>query len=161
MSILHRTASAALLCVLAACTPATSTDTAADEQAIRAVLDSWNQALTSANDSLLASFYAPSATMMPPGIPKTTGRENIRAFWASLWPMKATLTMSAGTFLISGDVAVEEGTWTWNLPMPGGSQQDHGKYLHTWRRIEGTWLIVHNIWNSDLAPDVAMAVTRN
>ena len=155
-------ASLALSAGLAGCTPAgSSTDTAADEQAIRSTIDNWNQALTSADDSLLASFYAPDASMMPPGMPKVTGRASIRAFWASLWPMKATLAMSPGSFLISGDLAVEEGTWVWSVPTEGGTQQDHGKYLHTWRRMDGTWLIVQNIWNSDLAPAVAEKVVGN
>ena len=38
-----------------------STDTAADQQAIRGTLDGWNQALTAGNDSLLASFYTEDA----------------------------------------------------------------------------------------------------
>jgi uncharacterized protein (TIGR02246 family) len=159
MSVLRRLAAVACCVLLAACPAADgSTDTAADEQAIRATLDSWNQALSSANDSLLASYYAEDASMMPPGMPKVSGRANIRAFWASLWPMKATLAMSPSTFAIAGDLAVEEGTWIWSVPVNGGIQQDHGKYLHTWRRVDGTWVIVQNIWNSDLAPAVAEKV---
>jgi len=156
---MSRPVTGALLLLALACMPAPSTDTAADEQAIRATLEGWNQALSAGNDSLLATFYADSAALMPPGIPAIRGREGIRRFWASLWPMKATLAMTASKFTIGGDLAIEEGNWTWAMPMEGGLQRDHGKYLHTWQRTDGTWQIVQNIWNSDQRPEVAAAVT--
>ena len=156
-----RTATLLLVALLAACTPAsTSTDTAADEQAIRAELDGWNSALSSANDSLLATFYAEGAEMLPPGGPKVMGRDNIRAFWATIWPMKATLTMTPGRVEVGGDLAVESGTWTWTMPTPSGEQRDHGKYLQSWRRVDGTWRITADIWNSDLSPAAAAEVVK-
>lgn len=156
-----RTTVVALTLLALACTPTTSsTDTAADQQAIRGALDGWNQALTAANDSLLATYYTEDAEMLPPNVPPVRGRANIRAFWATVWPLQATLTMSPARIETGGDIAIETGTWTWTVHLSGGEQRDHGKYIHTWRRIDGNWLIAANIWNSDLTPTEAASMVK-
>ena len=157
MSTLHR-AAAAMLFILAACAPAsTSTDTAADEQAIRGRIDSWNQALSSQNDSLIAGIYAEDAVMMPPAMPRISGRANIRDFYAQNWAMKGSLTLTPAGIRVSGDWAIVEGNWTWTMPSPQGEIRDHGKYLETWRRTDTSWEVVQDIWNSDIAPPVPAA----
>jgi uncharacterized protein (TIGR02246 family) len=158
-----KTRSTLLLLSLAAlaCAPAaTSTDTAADDQAIRAAMETLNQGITGQNDSLTASIYAEDAVMMPPGATKVTGRANIRAFWATVWPLRATLTITPAAITVSGDWAYGEGTWTWTAPVTGGEQRDHGKYLDVWHRIDGNWSMVRDIWNSDLAPAEAEKVVK-
>ena len=58
----------------------------------------------------------------------------------------------------SGDLAAEEGTWTWSNPNPDGTMaQDNGKYLVAWKKTNGTWLMQTDIWNSDNAPPQAAA----
>lgn len=140
---------AALL--LAAC-PATppSTDTAADEQAIRAQIDALNQAIASQNDSLIGALYTEDGVLLPPGMRRLNGRERIREFWASLWPMKPTLVMTPVAITISGDLAVEEANYLWTIPAAaGGEEREEGKSLVTWRRSGNSWLISQNMWNAD------------
>lgn len=158
--MLRRTLFAVCLVTLACAPTSTSTDTAADDQAIRAAMETLNQAVTGQNDSLAASVYAEDAVMMPPGAPRVMGRANIRAFWATVWPLKATLTMTPAQIQVAGEWAYEEGTWTWTMPTPDGEQRDHGKYLDVWHRVDGTWSIVRDIWNSDQAPAVAAAPVK-
>lgn len=150
----------ALGLLASACAPtSTSTDTAADDQAIRAAMETLNSAIAGQNDSLAASVYAEDAVMMPPGAPRVAGRANIRAFWATVWPLKATLTMTPAQIQVAGEWASEEGTWTWTMPTPAGELRDHGKYLDVWRRVDGTWTITRDIWNSDQSPaEAAVAV---
>jgi uncharacterized protein (TIGR02246 family) len=140
---------AALL--LAACPAAPpSTDTAADEQAIRAQVDVLNQAIASQNDSLIGALYTEDAVLLPPGMRRVNGREQIRAFWASLWSMKPTLTMTPVTITISGDLAIEEANYLWTIPTAaGGQEKEEGKSLVTWRRSGNSWVIVQNMWNAD------------
>jgi ketosteroid isomerase-like protein len=39
------------------------------------------------------------------------------------------------------------------MPMQDGSTfEDYGKYLVAWKKIDGTWLMERDIWNSDNAP---------
>ncbi len=140
------------------CPPtATSTDTSADEQAIRALVDSWNGGLASQNDSLIAALYADDAILMPPGMPRVTGRQHIRDFWARIWPMKASLTLAIVSIRVSGDLAVQEDDWTWTMPSAQGEVKDHGKALVIWRRAGNSWQVVQDIWNSDVTPPTPKA----
>lgn len=132
-----------------ACSPAQSTDTAADEQAIRGKVDGWNQDITSRNDSAIAALYAPDAVVMVPNSPKLTDRQAVRGFYASLWPLRATLSRATTAIYISGDQAIETGTWSWTQPVPRGQLRDHGNYVVGWRRVDGDWLVAQDIWNSD------------
>ncbi|HEY7682369.1 MAG TPA: DUF4440 domain-containing protein [Gemmatimonadales bacterium] len=127
-------------------------DTAADEAAIRAIDASFNEFLRSQNDSAIAATYAADAVLFPPSMPRVTGSENIRKFFAEIWPLKASLEITPGTIRVFGDLAVEDGTWTWSAPTPQGEQKDNGKYLVSWRRSGNTWLVVQDIWNSDNPP---------
>lgn len=148
---------ALLLVVLSACPPSsTSTDVAADEQAIHAIVDGWNSAIASHNDSLIAAGYAEDAVSMPPGMPRAVGRANIRQSYAQIWPLKATLSFTSGSVRVSGDLAAEEGTYIWTMPGPHGDINDHGNYVTIWRRTATSWEAIENIWNSTVpAPTTA------
>lgn len=153
---------AALALVAVGCTPtSTSTDTAADDQALHGAMEALNQGISSQNDSAIAAIYAEDAIMMPPGVPKVAGRQNIRAFWTTLWPLKPTLSITPEHFVVSGDWAWGEGTWIWSATTPAGPQEDHGKYLDVWHRVDGNWLLTRDIWNSDLTPPAAATPKRN
>ena len=114
---------------LIACAPAQSTDTSADDQAIRGRVEAENSALASQSDSTIASIYAADARMLPPNMPRITGRDSVRKFFAMIWPMKASLSFSTVTLQVSGDWAVEEGNYTWSMPAPAAGAppiNDHG-----------------------------------
>ena len=77
-----------------------------------------------------------------------------------LEPAKVTLTLTPTSVVVgaAGDIAVEEGTWNWSNPLPDGSAlTDNGKYLVAWKKIDGTWLMQTDIWNSDNPPPPAPA----
>lgn len=149
-----------LLLTALACTPAQSTDTSADDQAIRGRVDAMNEALASQNDSLIGMTYAANATMLPPNMPRMSGRDSIRKFFAAIWPMKASLSFAPVSVVVSGDWAIEEGNYAWSMPAPAGGAPpitDHGKYLATWHRTDTSWEIAQDIWNSDLPVPAAEA----
>ena len=146
-----------LLCLglLSACRPAAVP--AADEAAIRTIVEQWNGYLKTQNDSAIAAIYAPEAVLLPPAMPRVQGADAIRSFWAVIWTMKASLTLTPVTVRASGDWAMEEGNWSWSNPSPTGEQTDHGKYLVTWHRTPTGWRAVQDIWNSDQAPPATPA----
>jgi len=153
----HALAALALALCLGCPPTATSTDTSADEQAIRALVDTWGNGIASQNDSLISTLYADDAIVMPPGMERITGRQNIRPFWARIWPLKATLTLTVVSIRVSGDLAVQEDNWTWTMPSPKSEVKDHGKSIVVWRRAGNSWQVVQDIWNSDIAPPTATA----
>lgn len=145
--------SIALVALVAACAPASSTDTAADEQAIRGKADGMDQALSAQNDSAIGMMFSADAVLMPPNMPRIAGRDSIRKFYAGIWPMKASLTLSPAAVHVSGDWAIDEGNYTWTMPAPAPNApaiNDHGKYLNAWHKANGEWVIMREIWNSDL-----------
>lgn len=151
----------AALAALAACKPAApAVDTAAEEAAIRAQVAVFNAALASYDDSTIVSLYAPDAVLLPPNQERLVGSEAIGNNFAGLEPLKATLVLAPTGVVIaaSGDLAVEEGTWTYSMPMADGSTyNDNGKYLETWKKVNGAWLIQYDAWNSSTAPPAAPA----
>lgn len=141
----------ALAGITLACAPRPA-DTSADEAAIHALVQSFNDHLKAQNDSALAAMYAADAVLLPPNLPRVSGTDNIRQFWAQIWPLKATLVIQPERVRVSGDLAVEEGSWTWSVPAPTGEQRDNGKYLVSWRKVDGKWLIAQDMWSSDNPP---------
>lgn len=155
MGIVARLATLAGLGSLLACAAqAPRADLAKEEAAIRQRVSDWNGYLTAHNDSAITALYGDDGVMMPPGQARLTGSGAIRTFWATLWPMKAALTLSTVSVRVapSGDLAVEEGNWDFAIPSPAGDQKDHGKYLVVWSRATGSWKVAQDIWNSDQQP---------
>lgn len=133
-------------------------DTATEEAAIRAQVAAFNAAIVAKNDSAVAAVYADNATLMPPNEKAATGTAAIRASFAQMWPMNASLVVTPTSIVIatSGDMATEAGTWTFSATAPTGPMNDTGKYLVHWHKTNGEWKIAEDIWNSD-NPPMAMA----
>jgi uncharacterized protein (TIGR02246 family) len=141
----------ALTTLALACAPKPA-DTAADEAAIHALVQAFNDHLKAQNDSAIGAMYVADAVLMPPNLPRVSGADSIRQFWAQIWPLKATLEITPTSVRASGDLAVEEGNWTWSMPTPAGDQKDNGKYLVSWRKVDGQWRIAQDMWSSDNPP---------
>jgi len=141
---------------LSACQPAApKVDVAAEEAAIRGQVAAFDAALRARNDSAIAALFAPDAVLMPPNMERDTGSVAIRASFAGLAQLNATLSLTPAAISVAGagDMAIEEGTWTYSMPLPDSSTyKDNGKYLVYWKKHDGTWLIQADIWNSDNAP---------
>jgi len=142
---------------IAGCQPRRTADAGAEERAIRAVVTRWNELLVAKNDSAIAAIYAADAVLLPPNMPAVSGAGPIRQFWAALGPMNATLTLNPTQVTVAqaGDLASELGTWTFEAPSPQGAMKDTGKYVVVWRKRDGDWKAVQDIWNSDNPPPAA------
>lgn len=147
--------SLSLLAFVAACQPgAPKVDLAAEEAAIRAQVAAFNAAVAAYDDSAAAAIYAPDAVLLPPNQARQTGTAAIEQLVAGLEPLKATFVVTPATIVIaaSGDLAVEEGTWTTSIPAASGAAfEDNGKYLVAWKKVNGTWLTQFDTWNSSNA----------
>jgi ketosteroid isomerase-like protein len=147
------------LAIACAGAPAPAPDTrAADAQAIRDLDARWNDYLKTSNDSAIIALYDSAAVLMPPGMPAIRGLDNIRGFWAQIWTLKATLQLAVEDVVVEGGMAVDRGTWTWEQPGPDGSTiKDNGKYLVRWKKVNGQWKAVEDMWNSDNMPPAPAA----
>ncbi len=144
-----------LLPILAACQPAApKVDTAAEEQAIRAQVTAFNAAVAAYDGPALAAIYAPDAILLAPNQGRLQGTADITQFFQGMKQVQAKMVITPVAIEVaaSGDLALEEGTWTTTLPTPaGGTFTDNGKYLVGWKKVNGTWLIQIDSWNSDNA----------
>jgi ketosteroid isomerase-like protein len=151
-----------LLITAFACQPA---DTSADaKKAIDAANAQWPHLTSSGHADSIAEFYAVDAVIMPPNMATMKGKDAIRAFFATINTIdpRPTLTLRAVTVVASGPVAVETGRWLWAFPAgaklpPGTPAVDSGKYIVRWSQQNGRWLMVDDIWNSDMPLPTAPA----
>ena len=146
-----------LLAVALACQPPDTS--AAAKQAIDAANANWARLTAAGHADSIADFYHQNGVLMPPNMAPMQGRDAIRTFFAVLNTMSSpppTLTLRADSVWASGPMAVEQGRWHFAWPAgarrpPGAPAVDSGKYLVRWVNDNGRWLMVQDIWNSDLA----------
>jgi len=143
---------ACLIAVLAACRVAPPSLSEADRAGIRAVTDSFVAYAKAHRDSAGAMLYTENASVMPPNSGIVEGRAAIRA-WLQQLPPLSEFTLTEVEVDGRGDLAYVRGTYTLTATDASGkpAAPDHGKYLEVRRRqTDGNWLIVVDIFNSDL-----------
>lgn len=152
-----RASIACIVVLLAACRAAApgsggSALTEADKTAIRAGTDSFVANARTRHDSANAALYAENATFMPPNGGIVEGRAAIRA-WFEHFPPMTEFSLTPVEIDGRGDFAYERGTYGLTIAAATGKPavSDHGKYLVVKRRqADGKWLVVADIFNSDV-----------
>jgi uncharacterized protein (TIGR02246 family) len=146
-----------VLTVLAGCArTAPPTGTGDDVDAIRSGTANWVEAYNAGDVDKLVAHYADDAVLMPPGAAPVSGREAIKQYFAA----DITASKAAGeSFVLDPDSVGVSGDSAWHAGEfhdkgPDGSSKDAGKFVELWRRVNGNWVIVRDIWN-DNAPAVA------
>jgi len=142
------------------------TDTSAEaKQAIDAADARWARLTAAGHADSLADLYHQNAALLPPNMAPVHGRDAIRAFFAVMNTMSSpppVLAIRAESVWASGPMAVELGRWNFAWAAgakrpPGAPAADSGKYLVRWVQENGRWLMVQDIWNSDVAMPMAPA----
>jgi len=163
MNILKSAAIVAVgLIALAGCQQKPAVDTAAIETDIRQGLNDWLAAYNAGDVETIVAKYAPDAIVMAPGTAAANGHDAIRAMIAeqSAAMRDAGLTLApldndTVAVSVSGDMAWHSGGFT--VSDASGTVVDGGNYLEVQQLIDGKWLIIRDIWNSDRAPAPAPA----
>lgn len=89
----------------------------------------------------LGDMYTADAVIMP----STVGREKIVRSFGSMIRDSITGSSFATTSLWGNEeLLVEEGTGVWSHQ--NGQVVGRGKYIVVWKKEEGTWQIVRDIW---------------
>ena len=127
-------------------------DTAAVEAELKSGVRAWIDAYNAGDIDAIVAHYAPDAVVMAPGYPVATGHDAIRAMIttdsAATRAAGAKLVVSDGdTVGVSGDLAWHTGHYT--ATDAAGAVVDSGSYMEVQQSIDGKWLIIRDIWNSD------------
>ncbi len=145
----------ALLLLASACSQQTPADTrAADESAIRDLDAQWSNAAAANDLERTVSYYADDASLLPPNAPIATGKQAIRAAWASMLGPDVAVSWQVSKVEVarSGDLAYSIGAYQLTMKDPQGKPvTDRGKLVEVWKKqADGKWKTVADIFNSDL-----------
>ena len=146
------------LALLAGCgQTAKPPDTAADEAAIHASTAAWVEAYNSGDADKIVALYTDDAIMMPPDAPAAAGHEAMKQFlvadMATTKAAGASIALDTDASGVSGDLAWHSGTF--HLNGAAGSSIGTAKYSEVWRKTNGKWLMIRDIWNNDAPPAAA------
>jgi len=143
-----------VLLVLALTAIATTTHANDTATEINKVNTQFETAFANGDAALLANtVYTHNGQILPTTANIITGRENIQAFWQSIFDMgiaKAKLDTIELDHL--GNTAVEVGKYT--LSDSENQTLDHGKYIVIWKKVNNQWLYHRDIWNSSVKPSI-------
>jgi ketosteroid isomerase-like protein len=154
---------------LTACKPAPANDAAAmqaSDDSVKTYIDNSNaafsRAMVSGNMDTILMPYAPNATLMMPNMAPVSGADNIRAAMTGMMAegKPTAFEIKSENVVVSGPMAIERGRYTMSYPMGTATHADSGKFLVHWHNVGGKWVIVDDIWNSDLPPMVMPAPAR-
>src|SRR6202050_5128696 len=129
----------------------------ADEATIRAGTTLWTDAYNAGEVDKIVALYTEDAVVMPSNASALTGPAAIKDFLTKdIAAAKAeglTAKDGVGDVGISGDLAWHAGTSS--VIDAAGKTVETGKYIEVWRRINGKWLIIRDIWSDDALPPPA------
>jgi ketosteroid isomerase-like protein len=154
---------AAGIVALAGCQPPANGagDTAADEAAIKVAGADWDKSYNAGNADSILERYADDAVLMPPGAPAVNGAAAMKEYLkkdmteAAAGGVVLAIDTSRAALAVSGDFAWRSGTFA--LRDRNGATLDTGKWLEVWRKADGKWRIVRDIWNTDTRSNAAVS----
>lgn len=121
---------------------------AVDSPELAAKADEWMELFNAGDMDGLIALYTDDARLLPPNGEMVRGHEAIRADFAAMREAGLSGALRTVEATTAGDLGHRVGTYT--LTAPDGTEVDRGKYIETWRRIDGEWKIDNDIYNSDL-----------
>jgi len=142
--------------ILIGCTRAPKVDTLAEANAIHNLEDQWTVALQKSDTDKIISFFNTDAVAMKPNTPISIGLQAIRkereSSFTDTTMLYKTYSSKIDTIEVSasGDLAYVRGTDRITTKTPNGLVDDMGKWVDIWKKINGEWKVVVNIWNSDM-----------
>jgi uncharacterized protein (TIGR02246 family) len=157
--IFSRVGSFALLCGLLflACgcqtERATGGASSTDLAYLRTAPEEWDRLFNAQDSVKLAALYAEDATSMPFNQPTRRGRSAIQKGFEQFF---AQYTARHETFvdeiLTHEDWAIERARYTLtSTPKPSGPQiKETGRQVICRRKINGVWVVVWELWNTDM-----------
>ena len=141
--------------ILFGCNRALKVDTLAEAKVIRNLEDQWTVALQKSDTDKIISFFTTDAVAMKPNTTIVIGLQAIRKERESSFKdttmLYKTYSSKIDTIEVSssGDLAYVRGTDRITTKTSNGLVDDLGKWVDIWKKDDGEWKVIVNIWNSD------------
>ncbi|HBE40421.1 MAG TPA: hypothetical protein DDW27_04325 [Bacteroidales bacterium] len=141
---------------LTECNRTPGIDIRTEAEAIRKIQDQWEDATKTKNVDKYMSFFAPRAVVMNPNAPICIGlpsiRKSLEIWFSDTTNFLDTFEMTIDTLEISsaGDLAYMRGHQKLNIGTAGGIVEVTDKWITIFRKINGRWKAIVDIWNSDM-----------
>ncbi len=121
------------------------------------VTGAYEQAFNRDDVAACVALFTDDAQILPQHGPIVTGREGIEQFLKNQMTPVASFNTETDMTLVRGDIGIEQGHYRVRN-VRRGSDIEHGKYVHVWRRSGGDWKMYRMIYNTDVAPDTDVSV---
>jgi ketosteroid isomerase-like protein len=141
------------LFLIAGCTTSPKVDIAAEADAVRNLENQMTVAYQNRDIEKLLSLTAPGLVHLVPDVPPITGIEDYRKRFETeladtvwLWETYS-MNIDFVEVSLSGDLAYVWGTDLLKKKTPEGIVDDPAKWVDIWKKTDGQWKVVLNIWN--------------
>jgi uncharacterized protein (TIGR02246 family) len=140
---------------LIGCTRTPKVDALAEINAIRKIEAQWVAAIKTKDTDKILSIFAPEAVVMNANTPACVGLQSIRksqeSWFSDTTIFHSTFTSTVDTIEVSasGDLAYARGNSQLNIGTPNGIVEETDKWITIYRKINGEWKAIVDIWNSD------------
>jgi ketosteroid isomerase-like protein len=120
---------------------------------IRNIEDQWVAAIKAKDIDKIVSFCSPDIVIMDANVPISVGHQAVRKSYSS--PSDSTTSVSQSETVdaievsASGDLAYTRGTAQQSRNTPNGIINESIKWVSIYKKINGEWKVIVNIWNSD------------
>jgi uncharacterized protein (TIGR02246 family) len=134
-------------CLLAAgCLTTGAKGSTADEDAVRAVLDTYAASVNKGDVNLHASIWDEAGIKLKPNAPAIVGMQALRQRWEKNFAAYASrhMVITIQEVILSGDWAFARGVYTDDAVLKADGKTEHtdGKFLTVFRReADGAWKI--------------------
>ena len=122
------------------------------ESEIRALDQAWLAAIAAKDVEAIVKLYAKDGVLMPHA-PPASGPEAIGKVWSEFLALPGfMLTFRPVRVEVAkaGDLAIDMGTYLLAFESGQGEVRDMGKYVVVWRKTDGAWKVLADIFNSDI-----------
>ena len=123
------------------------------EQEIRELDKKLLGAVVRGDVATIANIYAQDGAFLAPNAPPVEGREAIAEAWKGIISLpNVSLNFRATRIDVaaSGDLATAIGAYDLAFSGEDGRIRDEGKYVEVWKKVNGEWKVIADIYNSNL-----------
>jgi uncharacterized protein (TIGR02246 family) len=116
------------------------------------LMDSYSRHFDAGQADSMAAMYAEDAHVMPPNFPPVQGRDGVRQMYGGFFQKGpvGTLAFHVASVAVNGPLAVVRAEYVFTAPSGAPTPADTGEGVAHWHRVNGQWLIMEEIWRSNL-----------